>query len=366
MPIESRPVPTLTHLIRLTDECGVIQHAKFWMPDYSSGYCVDDNSRALIVACLYAELVGEEAVHTFITRYLAFIYYVQRRDGKVRNFLDYSRAFLEEEGSPDSLGRTLWALGHLAAQEDGLMIPAREMFHRALPHLTPASPPHALAYGILGLCAYGRREAQRKEAQRLVRPLATALWERFERTQTPEWRWPLPILTYGNARFPEAYLRAGALLESDELQAVGLECLAFLNEVSFTAGHLSVVGCHGWFPRGGACAPFDQQPIDAGGMVEANLTAYQLTRDPAYLRRALQALDWFYGENPVGAALYNPRTGGCHDGLHADGANANQGAESTLAYLMAHLHLYRAAPQAFVDDPAQTPDLLPWAGHPGG
>lgn len=351
------PPPTLLHLRRLTDDCGIIQHAKYWAPDYSTGYCVDDNSRALIVACHHFRLFGDELAHELMVRYLAFIFYVQRRDGKVRNFIDYTRNFLEDEGSPDSLGRTIWALGHVATvEEDYLSIPAREMLHRALPHLLPGLDPHALAYGTLGLCAYGTRVNLREEAQRLVRPLVGALLERWQRTRSEEWEWFLPTLTYDNGRLSQALLRAGLLLGSDELIAAGLRSLDFLNSVCYRDGYLCPVGCHGWYPRGGHCAMFDQQPIDAAGMVEVNLSAYHLTDQAAYLDYAGMAMDWFYGANSLRVPLYNPLSGGCHDGLLVNGVNCNQGAESTIAYLMAQLHLYEAAPHLFTCPLPELPD----------
>lgn len=354
----SWPLPTLKHLCRLTDDCGVIQHAKFWFPDYGTGYCVDDNSRALIVAWQHHQLFGDEVSHELMVRYLAFIFYVQRRDGKIRNFIDYSRNFLEDEGSPDSLGRTLWALGHVATlDEEYLAVPAREIFHRALPHITAASPPHALAYTILGLAAYGEGETLREEARALVRPLAAPLFERYQHTRSTEWDWFLPVLTYGNARLPQALLRAGQLLDSDALIDAGLRSLDFLNGVSFRDGYLAPIGCHGWYPRNGKCALFDQQPIDAGAMVEANLVAHRITRQARYQQDAVRAMHWFYGGNVLQVPLYNPASGGCHDGLHADGVNANQGAESTLAYLMAHLHLYAASPTLFAESLPEAPEV---------
>lgn len=346
--VRTWPSPSLKHLCRLTDDCGVIQHAKFWFPDYASGYCVDDNSRALIVACQHHRLFHDDVSHELMVRYLAFIFYVQRRDGKVRNFIDYTRFFLEEEGSPDSLGRTIWALGHLATIEmDYLSVPAREMFHRALPHLRPNSPPHSQAYGILGLCAYGQRDELRQEAQRLVRPLVGSLYERYQDTRSDEWNWFLPLLTYGNARLSESLLRAGQLLDSDEIITAGLRSLDFLNGIVYRDDYLSVIGCHGWYPQNGACALFDQQPIDAGGMVEVNLVAYRITQERKYLELAITAMDWFYGRNILNIPLYNPHSGGCYDGLHAQGTNSNLGAESTLVYLMAQLHLYAQAPELF-------------------
>jgi len=342
------PLPTLKHLCRLTDDCGVLQHAKFWFPDYSAGYCVDDNSRALIVARNHYRLFDDEVSHELMVRYLAFIFYVQRRDGKVRNFIDYTRNFLEDEGSPDSLGRTLWGLGHITTvDEEYLSIPAREMFHRALAHLVPGLDPIALAYGALGLYAYSEYPERQGEARDLVRPIAAVLLDRYRDSRTDDWDWFMPTLTYANGRLSQALLQAGQLLDSMELIDAGLRSLQFLNDILFRNGLLMPVGCHGWYPHGGECAIFDQQPIDAGGTVEVNLAAYRITRDARYLDYAGVAMDWFYGLNIHRLPLYNQTSGGCHDGLIADGLNGNQGAESTLAYLMAQLQLYREVPHLF-------------------
>ena len=189
-----------------------------------------------------------------------------------------------------------------------------------------------------------------------MRPLAAALFGRYQDDRTEEWEWFLPVLTYGNARLPEALLRAGQLLDSDELIFAGLQSLAFLNRILYRDGYLSPVGCHGWYPREGECALFDQQPIDAGGMVEVNLVAYQITRDPAFLESAITAMDWFYGPNILRVPLYNTHSGGCHDGLIARGVNSNQGAESTLVYIMAQLHLYEHAPELFAAALPEVPD----------
>jgi len=361
------PAPTLKHLCRMTDDCGLIQHAKFWFPDYSSGYCVDDNARALIVAHNHFRLFGDAVSHELMVRYLAFIFYVQRRDRKIRNFIDYTRNFLEAEGSPDALGRTLWGLGHVATIDElYLAIPAREMFHHALGHLHPGLPPHALAYGLLGLAAYSRREELHGEAQHLARPAAAALLELYREHRADDWDWFLPVLTYANARLPQALLEAGELLGSLEYLDAGLRSLAFLNSVVYRDGLHAPVGCHGWYPRGGERAIFDQQCIDAGATVEVNLIAYRITREARYLDYAGMAMDWFYGANIQRLSLYNPDSGGVYDGLLADGINSNQGAESLLAHLMAQLQLYAVVPHLFTPVLPETPDgsdrPLPWAG----
>jgi len=345
----SWPLPTLQHMQRLTDNCGIIQHARFWLPHYSTGYCIDDNSRALIAAYRYYRLFGDAVAHELTIRYLSFINYAQRPDGNVRNFVDYNRTFLETEGSPDSLGRTIWALGYLAtAKERYLCIPAEEMQRHAIPHFQQCSEAHALAYGLLGLCALSEDTRWRDNALQWAHPPALALLAKYHDTHDSDWDWFLPELTYGNARLPEALFSAGQMLVNNEMMDIGLRTLDFLNRVCYQRGYLSVVGSMGWYPRDGVCAEFDQQPIDAGAMVEANLAAYRLTQREEYFENAVMAMDWFYGKNVQGVPLYNELSGGCHDGLHSQGANANQGAESTLAHLMAQICMYQTAPQLFV------------------
>jgi hypothetical protein len=333
---------------RLTDDCGIIQHARFWFPDYKTGYCVDDNSRALLVASWYHQTFGTAEAHELMLRYLAFIHYVQRTDGQVCNFIDYSRRYLEQVGSPDSLGRTIWALGHMASVEERyLAVPAREMFLHAVAQVSETFAPHSLAYSLLGICAYGTCEANRHEARALARPLVTALLGHHHAARGADWEWFMPIVTYGNGRLPEALIRAGALLEDRHARDAGFRTLAFLNQVSYCENCLSVVGCHGWYPQDGVSAQFDQQPIDAGGMVEANLAAYELSHETDYFTRAVHAMDWFYGRNILGLSVYNKASCGCYDGLHSSGVNENQGAESTLVHLLAQLRMYRVAPELF-------------------
>ena len=186
---------------------------------------------------------------------------------------------------------------------------------------------------------------------------ATSLFERYQDNRTEEWDWFLPVLTYGNARLSEALLRAGQLLDSTELIAAGLQSLRFLNRIVYRDGYLTPIGCHGWYPNDGQCAVYDQQPIDAGGMVEGNLLAYQITREQCYRDYAVTAMDWFYGRNILGLPLYNPHSGGCQDGLHARGINSNQGAESTLVYLMAQLHCYEHLPELFAPSLPEVPEV---------
>jgi hypothetical protein len=322
----------------LSDECGIIQHARFCCPDYTTGYCTDDNSRALIAVIRYQRWSRQQDADELIIRYLAFLHYTQQADGSMRNFVSYARTYLDSRGSQDCQGQTLWALGEASASPmENIAHLAAEMFRRVLPHITTAFAPHSLAYALLGACAHAQYD--RDYARRAARPLATALLECYLRERAPGWDWFLPILTYANARLPQALLCAGQLLEDDALRDAGLCTLDFLRQETYCDGLFSPVGCFGWYPRGGTRATFDQQPIDTGAMVEACLTAFQVTRQSAYEADADTAMGWFYGRNVHGLSLYDAQSGGCYDGLQFDGVNANQGAESTIVHLLAQLAL---------------------------
>lgn len=271
-----------------------------------------------------------------MTRYLAFLHFTQQADGSMRNFVSYARTYMDTGGSQDCQGQTLWALGEATAYpQDAIAHLAAEMFRRLLPHIKTHFAPHSLAYALLGVCAHAQYD--REYAQRAARPLATALQAHYLRSRTHDWEWYLPILTYANARLPQALLCAGQLLDDDTLLGIGLRTLDFLRNNTFGDDGFSPVGCHGWYPRGKTRATFDQQPIDAGAMVEACLAAYQVTQLSRYEEDAVTALGWFYGRNVHGLSLYDAQSGGCHDGLQCDGVNANQGAESTIVHLLAQL-----------------------------
>ena len=330
------PRPMLRHLRRLSDECGIIQHARFCCPDYATGYCSDDNSRALIAVTRYHRWQPDDVAEELMLRYLAFLHYTQHADGYMRNFVSYGRTFLDTHGSQDCQGQTLWALGEASADaREAIAHLSAEMLRNMLPHILPDFAPHALAYALLGLCAHAHYDAP--YAQHAARPLADALREHYLRERAPGWDWFLPILTYANARLPQALLNAGQMLADESLLKIGFTTLDFLRRETFRDGRFTPVGCHGWYRRGQARAEFDQQPIDAGAMVEACLTAYQLTHAAKYEEDALRAMGWFYGGNVHGVSLYDPLSGGCHDGLQLEGVNANQGAESTIVHLLAQL-----------------------------
>lgn len=306
--------------------------------------------------CLFGDRESLEGAR----RYLAFLCYAQNGKGRFRNFLSYSREWLELEGSQDCQGRAVWALGYTAthAGEEGMRQAAAHLLSRALEWVAHLTSPRAQADAILGLVEVIGHPELGAVAEESIHALSRQLVDLFERTATPDWPWFEHTLTYDNGRLPEALLAAYSVTGEEAYRRVGLESLDFLLRVLFENGFLDVIGNNGWYRRGRPRAYFDQQPVDAEGTVAVCLRAHQITGEQHYRELAERAFEWFLGRNRVGVPLYDPQTGGCYDGLQPDGVNGNQGAESTLAYLMARLAMEEATRQASDTPPAsnsQTP-----------
>ena len=336
------PAIRLDHLRRLTDGTGLIQHATFAVPNYDEGYTTDDNARGLLAAVYLEELDVTES-EPLATRYMAFLQHAFNAEhGRFRNFMRYDRHWLEEIGSEDSHARALWALGATLGRSNNreLLGMAVLLFERALPAAAGFTHPRPCAYAIFGLCEYLRRYPGDRAARAALADLSARLLARYHEHSAPEWRWFDQIVTYDNAVLPHALILAGQALGRDATTAAGLEALGWLAEAQRDdEGHFAPIGCHGFFPRGGTPARFDQQPLEAQATVAACLAAADATGDERWHAEARRAFDWFLGHNDLQLALYDPATGGCHDGLECDRVNQNQGAESTLAFLLALLEL---------------------------
>ncbi len=339
------PVLKLDHLKRLTDDTGILQHATYTVPNYDEGYTTDDNARALIVAVLLEELGGKTATEApeLATRYLAFLWHAFNPEtGRFRNFLDYNRNWLEAVGSEDSHARALWGLGYVVgrSRHPGLWKLASRLFEAALPAALRFSNPRAWAFTILGIQEYLRRFYGDRTAQQARRKLSDRLFKHYQKHRQDDWRWFEDRLTYANARLPQALLMAGKWVGRQQWVEAGLEALRWLVQVQLDEqGYFAPIGNDGFYTRGQRRPYFDQQPIEACATVSACLEAFRITNDPFWYREAQRAFDWFLGRNRLGLALYDPLTGGCCDGLQPNGVNENQGAESTLAFLMALLEM---------------------------
>lgn len=332
-----------THLLRLSDSTGVLQHAVFTIPNYSEGYTTDDNARAAILAVL-AEQSGLTVPGA--ERYLSFLWHAFNVENRrFRNYMGYDRRWLEACGSEDSHARALWALGTVIGRssDEGARGLAGRLFDMALPATTAFTSPRAWAFTILGCQEYLRRFAGDRAAQSARDTLADKLLGLFRANSAPDWVWFEDVVAYCNARLPQALLAAGAAGREDCLEA-GLRSLRWLVEIQRSEqDHFVPVGSNGFYRRGGEKARFDQQPVEAGDMVSACLLAHRVDPDPYWLQAARRAFEWFLGRNDLRLPLYDPGTGGCRDGLHPDRANQNQGAEATLAFLMALLEMRQSA-----------------------
>jgi hypothetical protein len=329
------PALQLGHLLRMTDSTGIFQHAICSVPNFSAGYCVDDNARALILA-VELEKSDQDQVQALATTTAAFLLYAfDATTKRFRSHLGFDRHWLDTPASEDCHGRALWALG-MATNRSTLRVLASQLFVQALPTVLDFTSPRAWAFCLLGIKEYLNCFGGDSQATQIRVILTEQLMSCFKACTKPDWQWFEDILTYDNAKL------AHALLASDQpaAQACGLQALEWL--VSFQTseqGHFRPIGSNGFYRHNGPRADFDQQPIEAQSTISACLAAYRLTGTERWRDIAFRTFDWFFGGNDLGLPLYCPETGGCRDGLHVDRVNANQGAESTLAFWLSFAEL---------------------------
>jgi glycosyltransferase involved in cell wall biosynthesis len=341
------PELKLTHLSRMTDSTGVFQHAIFSVPNFSEGYCTDDNARAFILAVLMGELADDaELERSLASTCAAFLHHAfDPASGRFHNHMSFDRRWLDAQGSEDSHGRALWALGVGVGRSQlrTFQMMAGQLFARALPAVTEFSSPRAWAFGLLGIHEYLRRLGGDSQVTQAREVLTARLMELYQRHAHADWDWFEEELSYDNARLSHALIVSGRATGQEEMLHIGLKTLRWLTEQQTTErGHLRPIGSNGFYHRGGARANFDQQPIEAQATVAACLEAYRATADMQWYEQAQRAFDWFIGGNDLGLELYVPETGGCRDGLHIDRVNGNQGAESTLAFLLSLAEMRQA------------------------
>ncbi len=357
-PLNIDPLPKidLRHFLVLSDDTGIFQHATRSTPDLHHGYCTDDNARSLIAAsmlwALPEELWGDgladqprpSDILIATQRYLAFLAYAFNPDrGRFRNFMRFDRSWLEDIGSEDSHARTLWGLGKTVsfAPNDDIRDLADSLMRQSLGAVHDFSYIRPCAYALLGMDQYLKEDDPAPEARELLESLANRLFKTYKDHAEAEWPWWEDVLTWGNAKLPHSLLAAGLTLDHREMIDAGLESLQWLVDLqTHEDGHLTIIGNRGWYYRGQQRAHFDQQPIEAKALVQACLQAAEVTGESHWCDAAIMCFQWFTGRNDLGISLYNTDTGGGHDGLNPDGVNANQGAESTLAYLISVLELY--------------------------
>jgi uncharacterized protein YyaL (SSP411 family) len=334
---KSLPEPSLEHLKRLTDDTGLLQHARYTIPYREEGYCTDDNARAVIAAIRYYTLHPEPQVLELFNTYLAFVLHSQNSDGSVKNLMNFDRTWRKNEAGNDALGRVLWALGVvLATPPSQAYLPInREYFVNSAVHAAKQSP-RGMAYSILGMGEYLKQFPKDGEIKSRMETTADNLVAQYEKNNSPDWQWFDGALTYDNAILPYALFVAGSVFREKYFKVAEKTCEFLLANI-FNGNHFSFIGSEGWYKRGGARAKFDQQPIEAASTSLMLRAAYDATGNDKYLTLQRKAFAWFLGENDLHVPLYDSETKGCSDGLMSDGVNPNQGAESTLSFLLSLL-----------------------------
>jgi hypothetical protein len=328
---------------------GVIQHATEDIPNRSTGYCTDDVARAFIVVLQKLAIDKRDADAARLAPiYLSFLFNAQLPDGRFHNFMGYDRQWLDCVGTHDSVGRALWALGYgmrYAPRATWRRL-CKRLFNKGLNAIDWLDHSRAQAYAIIGLshaCHASVADVELPAYGDALRKLADSLKERYLETHAARWEWFENIMTYDNARLPEAMLRAGVALKDDDLTAVGLRTFAFYERVTLENGIFVPIGNEGWYPRGGQRARYSQQPLEAVSLVDAAMAAYEATGDARFAATAQIGLEWYYGRNTRGIAM--ARDGGCLDGLNESSVNLNMGAESTLAFLSAAYSCHGSHPE---------------------
>ncbi|WP_077919015.1 glycosyltransferase family 4 protein [Spirosoma sp. 209] len=360
------PAIRLDHLYRLTDSTGIVQHARYHLPFYEEGYCTDDNARALILAMTLRDAgLSEQKLDKAADDYCAFLNYAYTDEHRrFRNFMSYDRRWLEDVGSDDSTGRAVWALGTCLGRDanKNTVTWAINLIEKVLPSIVHMPSPRAWAFSLLGIYEYQKKFGDDRLAKTIQQQLLGKLMELYNATATEDWPWFENVLSYDNAVLAHVLLRSG----DEKLVQIGLNALRWLIELQTAGprtadfgnqapgistrtnpawGNFQPIGSNGFYVKGQPRAYFDQQPLEAQSTVSACLAAYAVTGDEDWHRTALRVFKWFTGHNDLGLPLYDAQTGGCRDGLHIDRVNQNQGAESTLSYLLALAELHSVQKQ---------------------
>ena len=343
------PPLKLDHLLRMTDNTGIFQHAIFNVPNFAEGYCTDDNARAYILTLLLEEttsLVTQGQFEHLASIYLAFLWDAfDQVTCRFRNFMSHQRRWLEHQGSEDSHARALWAAGTALgrSKNEGHRNLCALLFQRGLPTVEGFSSPRAWAFALLGIHEYLRAFSGDRWVNQLREVLTNRLVEMFRINSSDDWMWFEPVAAYDNAKISQAMILSGYWTSRGDVVDLGLRSLRWLVEQQKAErGHFAPIGSNGFWIRGEERARFDQQPVEAHAMIAACVEAYALTRDASWHRAARRCFDWFLDRNDLGLPLYDPSTGGCRDALHQDRVNQNQGAESTLAFHLSRVEMTRA------------------------
>jgi hypothetical protein len=327
----------------MTTDRGVIQFSKINQPDIESGYTLDDNTRALIAECMYFKLSGDGKSLYYIQKYLTFIKYCQQSGGSFLNYVDKENHFTDQNylvNLDDANGRAVWALGYLMSLVDLLpskiLLEADRILEKSMPYLSKMRSTRAMAFAIKGLYYY-QHTMKSTEKLLLIKTFANRLVQMYKHESEPGWEWFEGYLTYANSILPEAMLYSWLLTGDVSCKESAITSMKFLLSHIFKGNGIEVISNRKWFKKGEIRGQFGEQPIDVAYTIMTLSKFYDVFADDDYRDKMQRAFNWFLGENRLHQIVYNPCTGGCYDGLEESSVNLNQGAESTISYLMARL-----------------------------
>lgn len=335
---------TLVHIRRLTDDTGIVQHAKYGIPNLKEGYCLDDNARALLMTAMAKYNNKSNETSKLLPIYLSYIHYMQNEDGSFKNFLSFSRTYLDKRGSEDSFGRTIWALGYLiySFPNDSYHKLSLELFNKSKPFFKQLKSIRGIANTILGLSYYVKRFPEDEAIRDIMYEMTVEIVTIYNKEKSDNWRWFENVLTYDNAIMPLAMFHAAEIFKDKEILDAAIESSEFLEGVTMESGYLRPVGSNGWYHKDKERANYAQQSIDVMGMVLLFFKAYEVKKDGRYLDKMFTSYMWYMEKNDLSLPVYDYESGGCNDGLEEYGLNNNQGAESTISYLISHLTVLNA------------------------
>ena len=337
------PEIKLDHILAMTTDIGMIQFSKVNLPDIDSGYTLDDNARAMIALCMHYKFTHDKKDVEYIHKYVNFIEFCQQRGGDFLNYVDKNRKFTDQNGDvnlDDSNGRAIWALGYLVSLSyhlpSDIIRKAETIIEKAKPRLEAVYSARSMAFLIKGLCFY---QSANKSYDNLflIETFADRLAEMYKNESKQGWEWFEGSLTYANSSLPEAMLYAWKLTGNTEYREIAITSFNFLLSKIFNENGIEVISNRNWLQKGKKAGQFGEQPIDVAYTIMTLSKFYDEFNDEEYRRKMRIAFDWFLGNNRLQQIVYNPCTGGCYDGLEETHANLNQGAESTVSYLMARL-----------------------------
>jgi len=334
------PPLRIEYLKALTDDTGIFQHAKYCIPKRNEGYTTDDNARALIACVNYFKLTNDPEMKDLAIRYLAFLFHMQKPDGNFHNYMGYERVFRDVDGSEDCKGRVLWSCGSTvnSTLPREVRMVAKEIFDRTLPWVFKTISLRFIAHTITGISQYFQAISD-KNLLKDVEKLADDMVQSYQDEKREKWHWFEPHLIYDNARLTQSLFSAYRIVGKKTYLDVARESMDFLVSTQIVDGVFMPIGNDGWYKRGGDRAFYDQQPLEAAAMVDAAVEGYYTTMDESYVEIANLAFDWFLGKNSLKVMVYNPETDGCFDGLSRESVNVNQGAESSISYVLARLKI---------------------------